>query len=180
MRLHRVHWWLPKVSPSEDGHPLYVWDKQTEGRITNPSAYKALYVGDSPAGAVAETFGNSAIWTDDLFVAPSRLPGGIRAITEYEGDPVVYDLDSAPNLAAQYIRPSRVVTRQYIHTRAWAYGIFTSVGGDGIRWWSYHDPDYFSFGLWNTAALSILHTEPLYRKHPAVSQASYVLGRVWQ
>lgn len=179
MRFYRVHFHLDSAKAGEDGHPLYVWPKQTAGRITNPMHYQTLYVAESPACAVAESFASQAIWTDDLFNGPSYLAGSVRALSEYEGSPSLLDLDDANNLLAQGIRPSRVVTRHYTHTRAWALGVYQSVGGDGVRWWSYHDPDWGSLGLWDFSGLRIVGTVPLHRRHPSVIQAGAVLNRVW-
>jgi len=66
MRLWRVTWVDPgwgELAAHEPFHPLYVpVDAQGAGRFDNPHLYAALYVAESPSGAVGETFGSSASW----------------------------------------------------------------------------------------------------------------------
>jgi hypothetical protein len=177
MLFYRVHFWVPSAKPGENGHPLYVWPRQGAGRIDNPPHYRTLYVADSPQGAVAETFGNHSVWTPDLYVGLPSLPGSVRAISILEGSPSVLDLDDASTLLDQGLRPSRVVTRNRTHTQAWALGIYTVIGGGGVRWWSYHDPDWGSLGLWDYSSIAVVSTSPLSHKHPAVVSAASVLNR---
>jgi len=176
---YRVHPWIDGVSPAEPGHPFYVFPRQGGGRIDNVDSYSTLYVSDAPAGAVAEAWGNFAEWSDALVEGPPNLPGSVRAISSFEGAPEVSNLDDPSFLLEIGIRPSRVVTRNLRATQAWALAIFTSYGGDGIRWWSYHDPDWGSLGLWSTSLLSYVGTEPLHSRHTAVIEAGHVLSRRW-
>jgi len=178
MRYFRVHYWVPGALPGENGHPLYVWPRQGSGRIDNPAHYLTLYVADSPQCAVAETFGNHATWTTDLYQGLPTLPGSVRALSEFDGSPSILDMDDASTLLAQGLRPSRVVTRHRIHTQAWALGVFISIGGAGVRWWSYHDPDWGAVGIWDQSSLSLVQTTPLSHRHPAVLGAAAVLSRL--
>lgn len=180
MRFYRVHPWLSSAKPGENGHPLYVWPKQGSGRIDNPPHYLALYVADSAQAAVGERFGNQAIWSDDMLLGPKTLPGSVLALSVYEGAPSVLHLDDAQVLLDQGLRPSRVVTRHKIHTQAWALAIYLTVGGSGVSWWSYHDPDWVSMGLWDTGYLTVVSTTRLVRGHPALISAAAILRRAWK
>lgn len=179
LHFYRVHAWLPGAVHGENGHPLFVWPRQGSGRIDNPDHYLTLYVGDSPPGAVAEAWGNHSAWTSGLLEGPPSLPGSVRALTEYEGAPSILDLDDAHTLAAQGLRPSRIVTRQISHTQAWALALHLTVGVAGVQWWSYHDPDWGSMGLWDYSSLSVVKTTPLSQQHAAVIAAGKVLSRRW-
>ncbi len=179
-RYYRVHPFLSSASTASDaGHPLYIYPHQGAGRIDNPTHYLAFYVADSPVGAIAETWGRQGKWTDDLLKGPPALSGSITALSTYAGNPVLVDLDEASTLLTYGIRPSRVVTRNYAHTQAWALGLFTSNLGAGVRWWSYHDPDWGSLGIWDTTSLTIVDTVALHEMHPAVVSAGSFLSRRW-
>ncbi len=179
-RYYRIHPFLSTAAtPADPGHPLYVYPHQGGGRIDNPSHYLAFYIADSPMGAIAEVWGRQGIWSDDLLAGSPTLTGSVTALSTYEGDLDVVDLDDASTLLTHAIRPSRVVTRNYPHTQAWALAVFSSASGAGIRWWSYHDPDWGSLGIWDTSALSVVASVPLTRHHPAVVAAGSFLSRRW-
>ena len=51
----------------------------------------------------------------------------------------------------------------------------------GVRWWSYYDPRWGSFGLWDTSSLTVEEAEVLDSvDHPAFAEAADVLWRVIQ
>ena len=65
MQFWRVFNWNPEArTPQKNGHPLYVWPYQGNGRVDDPEHdYLVLYVADSPEGAAAEAFGHYVRWT---------------------------------------------------------------------------------------------------------------------
>src|SRR5260221_3031762 len=84
VRLFRVYPHAPTAAPGDPGHALHVPPVQGGGLIDNPGLYRVLYAGDSPAGAVAERFGNLGIWTDAMFESGGALSGTTLALAEYE------------------------------------------------------------------------------------------------
>lgn len=160
------------------GHPLYLPTPQGAGRLDNPEHYRVLYASDHPAGAVAEAFGNHAVWTAALLAGPPALPGSIRALVSYAtSSSRVLDLDDARALLARRLRPSEVVTRDRAVTQPWALAAYREKRWAGIRCWSYYDPRWGSIGLWDTSGLRVASVEPLSFQHPAVTEASGVLVR---
>jgi hypothetical protein len=53
------------------------------GRADNPQHYQALYVSESPQGAVGEAFGDLAVWSEAMFAVP-WLQGAERALATFE------------------------------------------------------------------------------------------------
>jgi hypothetical protein len=178
-RYYRVHPWLPSAADGEPGNGLYVHPHQGSGRIDNPDHYRVMYLADSPAGAVAEAWNNNAVWDDDLLAGPRHLAGSVMAISTYSASATVLDLNEAETLLELGLRPSRVVTRNKSLTQAWALAIFQTRDVSGVRWWSYHDPDWGSLGLWKHVAVQLLLTEQLASSHPAVIEAASILSRRW-
>lgn len=151
---------------------------QGAGRVDNPDHYRVLYASDSPIGAVAEAFGNHAIWTDDLFRGRPELPGSRTCLVEIESSGrVALDLDDARALLERDLKPSAVVTRDRKVTQAWALRVFREKRWAGVRWWSYHDPGWGSYGLWDMKRLRSRSVAPLDREHPAVRAAASTLAR---
>lgn len=95
------------------------------------------------------------------------------------------DLDDADALAQRSLRPSRVVTRDRATTQRWARAAFDEAQWSGVAWWSYHDPDWMSCGLWSAVGaraidgLTVIDRTDLSADHPAVVAASQSLLRVW-
>jgi len=179
--LYRVLPYLPSARPRSPGHPTYAPRSTGRSRVDNPGLYEVLYLGDSAAGAVAEAFGNLRSWDAGLFRGTPALPGSQRALVHYElSDGVgVCDMDDADRLVELGLRPSQVVTRDRTVTQGWAARIFEQGRFAGVRWWSYYDPRWGSFGLWDTADLRVVATEVLDSlDHPAVVEAADVLCRV--
>lgn len=137
-----------------------------------------LYLSDAAAGAVAEGFGRLTPWTGLMLRAPG-MPGAVRVVARYElGDSArVLDLDDPASLADLGIRPSEVVTRDRGVTQAWARKAFATKRWAGVRWWSYYDPRWFAYGLWDRRELKVAGIEPLSLDHPAIVQAAGVLRR---
>lgn len=177
MRLYRVFPWVEGIVRGQPGHPLYLPPVQGAGRIDNPEHYRVLYVSDSPVGAVAEAFGNHAVWTRDLFRVPA-LPDARRAVATYEADGVeVLDLDNARSLLDRELRPSDVVTRDRDRTRRWLLAIYLERRWSGARWWSFQDPDRGAYGLWAIEHLEVRDVTPLAIDHDLVTDAARMLNR---
>jgi hypothetical protein len=70
-----------------------------------------------------------------------------------------------------------VVSRDYARTRNWAKAIFDRHEWIGIRWWSYYDPRWTSFGLWDIDGLRLIDVQTLRLTHPAVEEASRTIVR---
>jgi len=175
-KYYRVHPFVESAPDAGPGHAMYVPAVQTEGRIDN-EPYSSFYVGESPPGAVAEAFGDHEIWTPDLFEGPPKLKGSRIAISTFDGDLDLVDMDDASRLVDLGVRPSRVVTRHRRYTQAWALAVYHSVQCQGVRWWSYHEPDIGSIGLWDWSGLVLEKSEPLHATHPAFVQAQVLLSR---
>lgn len=176
-RYFRVHPYLPTAGLGEKGNPFYVVPGARNYRIDNPDEYSALYVSESAAGAFAESFANRAIWTPEILACPADMPGSQKVLTEYEGDIDLVNLDDGHELSALDIKPSRVVSRNRQMTQAWALGIYRSRGGAGVRWWSYHDPDWISVGLWDPSGLRVVRSTPIDLNNNSLIEASGALNR---
>lgn len=163
------------------GHPLYVPPVQGAGRLDNPEHYLTLYASDAPAGAVAEAFGNLAFWSEELFLGRPSIPKSTTVLATYElKDAAVLDLDDAEALLSRTLKPSDVITRDRTVTQRWALDVYRERRWAGVRWWSYHDPRWGSFGVWAVDRLRVEEIEVLTRDHPAVLEAGSVLARLWR
>ncbi|MGO4382633.1 RES domain-containing protein [Specibacter sp. RAF43] len=182
MEFWRVLNWNPNATkPTDNGHPLYVWPRQGVGRVDDPELqYKVLYVGDTAEGAAAEAFGRFPIWTADIFAPPPAAPPGtIKALVKYEGDPAILDLDDPQVLLEWSLRPSSVVTRDRGSTQQWARAMYDTGDYAGVSWWSYYEPRWASYGLWDMSGLRVADTpELLTLSHPTVQDAAALISRV--
>jgi hypothetical protein len=156
---------------------------QGAGRIDNPGAYRILFLSDSAAGAIAEAFGRFTEWTRAILEGSPGLPGCLRAMAQYrlaEGAPIC-NLDHPRQLMALRLPPSDIVSRDYHRTRAWAMRLFEQGRWAGVRWWSYYDPRWSSFGLWDTVRLVPADVTPLALDHPPLAEAARTVVRrlVW-
>lgn len=138
-----------------------------------------LYAGDTPEGAVAEAFGNLAIWSESMFAGPPSLSGSERALVQYATEARIINLDDARALLERRLRPSRVVTRSREETQAWALRIYQEKAWMGVSWWSFYDADWSSFGIWDRTDLNVDGIELLRQDDRAVQGASRVLKRIW-
>lgn len=179
-RLFRVFPWVRGARAGGPGHPLFSAPVQGAGRVDNPEHYQTLYASDSAAGAVAEAFGNHGVWTPQLLQGPPSFPGSVRALAALEAAKVeVLDLDDARELVRRGLRPSAVVTRERRVTQRWSLRVFQEMVWAGVRWWSYYDPGWGSFGLWHVSNLRVLYITPLSAVHPALTEAAITLSRPW-
>ena len=179
-QLFRVFPWLETAGEDAPGHPLYVAPPQGHGRIDNPHEYLTLYACDHAAGAIGEAFGNHSTWTYELLEGPPGLPDSERALASIDASNArIVDLDDARALLDRGIRPSRVVTRERRVTQNWALAIFTEDRWDGVRWWSYHNPDWGSVGIWNIDALRVVEVTPLSEITETVREVALDMNREW-
>lgn len=107
------------------------------------------------------------------------LERGHRALGTYElpDRAGVLDLDDPDALKRLGLRPSDVVTRDRLVTQRWALAAYRDHRWIGVRWWSYYDPRWYSYGLWDRRYLTVTGVEPLTLEHPAVLEAATVLPR---
>ncbi len=182
MRLYRVLPWVEKARVGQPGHPLYVPDRQVAGRLDNPARYSVLYIADTPEAAIAEAFGSFSIWSPALLKGPPTLPGAIIALIEYlvSDDEPILNLDEGQALVDWELRPSRVVTRDRAVTQAWALRIYQSGRFAGIRWWSYYNPEWGAFGLWDLARVAPERVVPLIEDSDVLQRARATLMRGWK
>ena len=113
-----------------------------------------------------------------MFESPAR-PRARRALGRYElaERASVLDLDDAVTLRELGLRPSEVVSPDRTVTQRWARAIVDKRRWVGVRWWSYYDPRWYSYGLWDRRHLTVTGVEPLSLEHPAVVAAATVLQR---
>jgi hypothetical protein len=179
--LFRVFPYLVKSQHDEPGGALYI-PSQGGGRIDNPGVYSVFYLSDSAAGAIAEAFGRLPEWTPSILEGIPSLPKSVRALARYRlgasGKEIpISNLDDPAQLLALGLRPSDVVSRDYTRSRAWARRIYEKRVWMGVRWWSYYDPAWSSFGLWDIKRLVFSQASPLKLDHPSVLEASRTIAR---
>jgi hypothetical protein len=173
--LYRVLPWLAGAAPGEPGHALFI-PGIAVGRIDNPDRYLALYLSDAAGGACAEAFFYKASWDVGMLRGQPALPGSVLALATYslDGPLPICDLDDGAQLLERGLRPSQVVTRDRTVTRAWALQIFDEARWAGIRWWSYHDPGWASYGIWAVDDLVVQDVQALTLDHAAIIEAAGV------
>ncbi|MBG6184908.1 hypothetical protein IWX65_002886 [Arthrobacter sp. CAN_A214] len=181
MEFYRVLNWNPAArTPSENGHPLFVWPAQGHGRVDDPADdYLVLYVGSDQDGAVAEAFGRFPVWSPAILEVPAAAPTGTKkALVKYTGTPHILDMDDPRVLADLGLRPSQVINRDYKTTQQWARSVFDTGKHDGLSWWSFYGAQWSSIGLWNWRSLSVEgDPEVLTLSHPAVELAAAEIAR---
>ena len=179
--LYRVLPYLDTAKAGKPGHPLYLPPARGSNRVDNPGRYQVLYLGDDPAGAVAEAFGSFSRWNRGLFRGTPSLGGKHAGLVSYELDDsaALCDLDDAYALVELGLRPSEVVTRNRLVTQAWALTLYETGSYAGVRWWSYDDPRWGSVGLWDDRQLTVADITVLDDlAHPAFVEAAAVLCRL--
>jgi len=178
VNLFRIFPCLHNAQERAPGGPLYS-TAGSENRIDNPDLYRIFYASSHPEAAVAEWLGRFAVWEPHHFNPPLRVPNAaVSLATIGAGDSTFVDLDDAAALLSWNLRPSEVVTRDYARRRAWATRIFNEAPHvSGVRWWSFYNPDWGTFGRWRTDDLTVTSIEPLTLDHPAVVAAAEVIAR---
>lgn len=177
MLLYRVFPYSASAAEGEAGHPLYVHPDQGAGRFDNPSLYLAWYVSSEPSSAVGEVFGSLTHWSTSMFEFP-LIPGARRALATYRlSDDLPYvDLDDPQRLVELGVRPSQVVERNRPFTQALAARLYEMQSYKGIRWWSFHRPQWRVWCLWEIAPV-VETVDELSLEHPAVHDAAEALAK---
>lgn len=177
MLLYRVFPHLHSASAGQPGHPLYVHPAQGLGRFDNPSYYLAWYLAAEAVSAVGESFAHLSSWRDEMFEFP-HIPGARRALGVYElADDLPYvDLDDPQRLVDLGVRPSQVVERNRPYTQALARRIYEEGRYKGIRWWSFHRPQWRVYCLWEIDP-GVVQVEALTVGHVAVESAARTLAK---
>lgn len=187
VKAFRVVPYASGASTGQSGHPLTVepsW--QGAGRADNPALYRALYCAESSSGAIAEAFGDLAVWTNAMFEVP-YLTEGRRQLARLDidvPDALTIDLDDAAVLLERGLRPTEVAGRNRQRTREVAAELFID-GYRQIRWWSWWRPEWRNrVLLWPLADpqpfvdwVTVTSVEELDVSHPAVVAASEMLRR---
>jgi RES domain-containing protein len=189
MHVYRVVGYDADADSGAPGHPLAVDRRfQRAGRWDNPDLYSLLYASTSPAGAIAESFGNLANWSDEMFSVP-YIRHGRRALVTFAvpSDLSLVDFDDARTLLDRGLRPTQIVVRNAGFTQQLAAEIFaerTPAGSrrwHGVRWWSFQRGFWTNVALWSAddrfRTLSVADVEPLSMQHPAVLDARTELAR---
>lgn len=177
MLLYRVFPYLASARRGDPGHPLHLHTGQGKGRWDNPDRYLAWYLAHEPASAVGEVFAHLSAWRDAMFAFP-QVPGARRALGVYGvSDDLPYvDLDDAQVLVDRRMRPSQVVERNRPYTQAKAREIYAERRWKGIRWWSFHRPQWRVWCLWDVDP-TCEDVEALDVSHVAVRDAAGVLAK---
>jgi hypothetical protein len=85
-----------------------------------------------------------------MFVFP-QIRGAQRALGVYRlPDDLPYvDLDDAQTLVERGMRPTQVIERNRPYTQGKALEIYQEKQWSGIRWWSFHRPQWRVWCLWD-------------------------------
>lgn len=182
MLLYRVFPHLPGARAGQPGHATFVPRPQGRGRIDNPAHYDAWYFGFSPETAIGETFGDLPAWSEEMFAVPG-LPGSRRAlaVAELDDDRRLLNMDDPNALLHLGLTPTQVITRNRQTTQAWALAAFREGHWAGLRWWSFHRPEWTVAGVWQRPGERPPHrvaeVRPLSIVDEAVVNASQALAR---
>lgn len=182
MLLYRVFPHLPSAAAGMPGHAYYLHPSSGAGRLDNPSRYSVWYLSHDACGAIGEVFGNQEAWSDAMFSFP-KLPGSRRALATFTlpDDLPVLDLDDAQTLLDRGLRPTQVVSRNRSATQTWALRVYEERDDrgqqkwHGVKWWSFHRPQWRLMGYWGPMQPRIVDVEPLDTKHYAVLDAANTL-----
>jgi RES domain len=180
VRLYRVYPHRDGAGTSEPGHALYRNHLQRRGRIDNAQHYLTLYASSAAAGAIAEVFADEAQWSHAIFSAYAVRPNTYMALAQIDlpENLRACDMDNPGRLLALGLRPSQVVARDLSLTQAWALRIFQRSEFDGICWWSFYEPRWTSYGIWNVDLRRVrVASVRLGPEHPAVAEAADLIHR---
>jgi len=175
--LYRVFPYLSTASSGQPGHPLYIHPNQGYGRFDNPARYLAWYMASEAVSAVGESFADITVWKDAMFDFPS-IPGSRKALGIYDlPDDLPYvDLDDPQQLVDRGVRPSQVVERNRPFTQGLALTIYQESRYNGIRWWSFHRPQWRVWCLWEVDP-TVAQVDDLTTSHIAVVSAARTLAK---
>ncbi|TAM61779.1 RES domain-containing protein [bacterium] len=177
LKLYRVFPHDDTAAPTNRGGALFV-PAGSRGQIDNPDLYRVLYASSHPEGAVAEIFGRLAIWKAGDFVHANGNPYAL-ATYDLADAALIFDLDDIDAMRSLHIqRPTSVITRDRRATQAWAREIYARHDWIGAGWWSYYDPSFKAFGLWDISLLALAKPpEPITVSSPCVIDAATTIIR---
>lgn len=184
MTVFRVFPFDASAGDRDPGGALYV-PPSRKGRIDAlpPFAYSVFYAASAAECAVAERFGAFDVWDRAVVEAAPATPLLAKsrfAIAAYKLPALLElcDLDDAPMLVRQHVRPSQVVTRDRSVTQAWATRIHAREPYAGISWWSYYEPRWQSIGIWAHDRVALASPpEILTASDPRVRAAAQAIKR---
>ena len=178
MLLYRIFPHLLSAKPGEPGHPLYVHPDQGTGRWDNADLYQAMYLAQTPSGAIGESFAHLTEWSRLMLTFPT-IPGALRSLGVYRLDEEAHpllDLDDAATLLARVLRPTDIVIRNRPRTQQIGRGVHSEGRWSGLSWWSMHRPQWTLYVLWNLGQLAVQEVQPL-PGHPALADAADLLAK---
>ncbi|MHB8691935.1 MAG: RES family NAD+ phosphorylase [Solirubrobacteraceae bacterium] len=177
MLLYRVFPYLSSASTGQPGNPLFIHPAQGAGRFDNPSHYLAWYLAAEAVSAIGESFAHLSVWRDEMFEFP-HIPGSRRALGIYDlPDDLPYvDLDDPQRLVELGVRPSQVVERNRPYTQSLALRIYSESKYKGLRWWSFHRPQWRVYCLWEIGP-TVAQIDELTVAHIAVESAARTLAK---
>jgi hypothetical protein len=165
----------PNAAPIDPGGALF---RATGGasRIDNPDLYRVLYVSREPECAIAEIFGAIAVWREEMLF---HRDGNRYALAEIElpESPPIWDMNDARHLALLRLRPTDVIRRNVMKTQTWAARVWEFKKYRGISWWSYYNPDWTAYGLWDIEDAIVGEVLPLKLETPALRVAAAAIVR---
>lgn len=174
--LYRVLAYDPSAPRGAAGHPLFVpTTPVAAGRVDNPDLYRALYLSDTPEGAISEALAGFPVWDTSVLIGRG---GHARALARVRlRKAAIRDLDDGAALTNLSMKPSDVATPDREVTQQWARRIFEERRWSGVSWWSVRDARWASIALWSIATREPPHVEPLTLGHPALIRAAEALRR---
>jgi hypothetical protein len=153
-------------------------DHQGAGRHDNPDLYGALYLSESPVGAIAELLARFR-GVRELEERHLRRFGRPLALVTVTCEAPVVDLDDPRVLQRQKLRPSEVATRTRAATQRQAASIFALPDQPaGVRWWSTLESSWINVTLFDRALarVEIAGARALELADADVREASDFLG----
>lgn len=185
MLLYRVFLHSPAAADGEPGNATHLYMPQGSGRWDNPHLYRVWYLAAAPEGAVGETFGNLAVWSQDMLEHQTGLRRALATFSVPD-NLSLFDFDDASSLLEIGMRPSQVVIRNKAYTQGKSAALFAEQHhGEqkwaGVKWWSFHRPTWTNVMLWSTRAkpapLKLEKVENLTLLSTAVVEAARALSR---
>lgn len=178
--LYRCFGWGRSAAPHEPGGALYLpRDHQGAGRHDNPELYGALYLSESPVGAVAEQLARFR-GIRELEERHLRRFGRPLALASFALDgAALVDLDDPKVLQRRRLRPSEVATRERSTTQRQAAAIFDLEDEPaGLRWWSTLESSWLNATLFDRGLtqLELIGVRAMRLGDEAVQSAAEFLG----
>jgi hypothetical protein len=177
--VYRCFAWNRAAAEGPDTPLWFPQRYQGRGRHDNPLVYGVLYVTLSAASALVETLADFR--GQRLVPSMLRQRGLPLALAEVELDDraEVVDLDDAPTLVREELRPSQVATRNRDVTQPQALRLYERhPGAAALRWWSTHEASWPNVTIFDRAAalLGIRAVRTVELGDPALVEATELLG----